>query len=57
MAHLPPVVQLAGAGKVGADDYYRLPVFGTGDGVGERNSQYLRSEAGCGFDFSDCVGG
>src|SRR4029077_12976339 len=44
MAHLPPVVQFAGAGKVGADDDYRLPVFGASDSIRKRNSQHFCGE-------------
>src|ERR1035441_8661693 len=55
MAHLPPMVQLAGAGEVGADGDYRLSVFGAGDSVRERNSQRFCAENG--FDFGECVGG
>ena len=41
MAHLPPVVQLAGAGEVSADDDYRLSVMGARDGIGEGNGQRI----------------
>src|ERR1017187_3110034 len=55
MAHLPPMVQLAGAGEVGADGDYRLSVFGAGDSVRERNSQRFCAENG--FDFGESFGG
>ena len=53
--HIPPVVQLASAGEVGADYDDRLPVFRAGDGVGEGNRQSFRAQRG--FDFIERVRG
>src|SRR5216683_3229483 len=55
MVHLPPVVQLAGAREVGADNHDRLAVLGAGHSIRERNGQRFCSESR--FDFGQRVGG
>src|SRR5208337_3442497 len=55
MVHLPPVIQLASAGKIGANDHNRLSIFGARHSVGERNRE--RFIAKNQFNLGQRVGG
>src|SRR5450631_1912477 len=55
MVDVPPVLELARAGEVGADDHNRPPIVCASYGIGKGDGQGFRSERG--FDFADGVAG
>src|ERR1039458_1505844 len=55
VSYVPPVVELAGAGEVGADDHNGPAIVCATYRIGKGDSQGFRSERG--FDFADGVAG
>src|ERR1039458_8290145 len=55
VSYVPPVVELAGAGEVGANDHNGPAIVCASYRIGKGDSQGFRSERG--FDFADGIAG